>query len=271
MRKGGSREPAVRAAAAVLAAAAGLACLVLTGAAGDEGTGPGAKGRPPESRIVLADSPGARAAAPVLARLWASGFFKRNEAVLREMANYDFAFFGQGAPKPPRGVRGLACFSRTPGERDTVYLRQDLFAHFDVGLDGVVERVDISGRVLPVLVHEICHDLWANVLDDRERAAFSREGEAFMRDYRRAQTADEVRRFLAGAGDDAADPRCLRSYAGIGDILAANPTRAMCGHEMFAWLAERLFTTRALIPCPLRKYYACVLAELPPAAQAPSR
>ena len=271
MTKGGSREPAVRAAAAVLAAAAGLACLVLTGAAGDEGTGPGAKGRPPESRIVLADSPGARAAAPVLARLWASGFFKRNEAVLREMANYDFAFFGQGAPKPPRGVRGLACFSRTPGERDTVYLRQDLFAHFDVGLDGVVERVDISGRVLPVLVHEICHDLWANVLDDRERAAFSREGEAFMRDYRRAQTADEVRRFLAGAGDDAADPRCLRSYAGIGDILAANPTRAMCGHEMFAWLAERLFTTRALIPCPLRKYYACVLAELPPAAQAPSR
>lgn len=271
MGKGRKREPAARAVSVL--AAAGLAFLGLAAstAAGDEGRGPDAKGLPPVRRIVLGDSPGEKAAAPLLARLWASGFFKRNEAVLREIGNNGYAFFGPGAPQPPRGVRGLACFSRTAGERDTIYLKKDLFAHFDVGLEGIVERVDIGDRVLPVLVHEICHDLWSNVLDDRERAAFSREGEAFMRDYRRAQTADEVRRFLAVAGDDAADPRCLRSYAGIGDILAANPTRAMCGHEMFAWLAERLFATRALIPCPLRKYYVCVLAGLPPAAAAPPR
>lgn len=265
MGKGRKREPAARAIAVLAAAVLAVLGLAASTPAGDEGRGPDAKSLPTGNRIVLGDSPGARAAAPLLARLWASGFFKRNEAVLRELANNDYAFFGRGAPRAPAGVRGLACFSRTAGERDAVYLNKDLFAHFDVGLDGVVERVDVGDRVMPVLVHEICHDLWANVLDERERAAFSREGEAFMRDYRRALTADEVRRFLAGAGDDAADPRCLRSYAGIGDILAANPTRAMCGHEMFAWLAERLFTTRALIPCPLRKYYACVLAGVPPA------
>ena len=157
----------------------------------------------------------------------------------------------------------MACFSRARGARDTIFLKKDLFAHFEVGLEGIFERTDVGGRVLPVLVHEICHDLWVNVLDDRERAAFSREGEAFMRDFRRAQTADETRRFLVLAGEDAADPRCLRSYAGIGEILAANPTRAMCGHEMFAWLAERLFTTKAMIPCPLRKYYTCVIAGIP--------
>ncbi len=249
------------------------ALLFLAAAAGATGRGreDGPAVRAPEARIVLGDAPGAKAAEPLLAQLWASGFFRRNDAVLRELLNNDYAFFGQGSPRPPDGILGLACYSRTPGARDTIFLKKDLFAHFEVGLEGVSERADVGGRVLPVLVHEICHDLWTNVLDGRERAAFSREGEAFMRDFQRAQTADETRRFLALAGDDAADARCLRSYAGIGDILAANPTRAMCGHEMFAWLAERLFTTRAMIPCPLRKYYACVLAGIPAGSSGTSK
>lgn len=253
------REPWGR---AVLVAAALLTLAAAAGAAGRERED-GTVVRAPEARIVLGDNPGAKAAEPLLARLWASGFFRRNEAVLRELLNNDYAFLDQGGPKAPRGILGLACFSRTPGARDTIFLKKDLFAHFEVGLEGVFERADVGGKVLSVLVHEICHDLWVNVLDERERAAFSREGEAFMRDFRRAQTADETRRFLALAGDDAADPRCLRSYAGIGEILAANPTRAMCGHEMFAWLAERLFTSKAMIPCPLRKYYTCVIAGIP--------
>jgi hypothetical protein len=241
------------------------ALLLLAAAAGAAGRGreDGTAVRFPEARIVLGDTPGAKAAEPLLARLWASGFFRRNEAVLRELLNNDYAFFDQGGPQAPKGILGLACYSRTRSARDTIFLKKDLFAHFDVGLEGTVERADVGARVLPVLVHEICHDLWANVLDDRERAAFSREGEAFMRDFLRAQTADETRRFLALAGEDTADPRCLRSYAGIGEILAANPTRAMCGHEMFAWLAERFFRTKAMIPCPLRKYYTCVIAGIP--------
>ncbi|MCK7525155.1 MAG: hypothetical protein MZV64_49900 [Ignavibacteriales bacterium] len=40
-----------------------------------------------------------------------------------------------GGPKPPDGVRGLACFSKG-GRKDTIFLRKDLFAHFDVGLEG---------------------------------------------------------------------------------------------------------------------------------------
>jgi hypothetical protein len=252
VRKGSKRGPARH---VVIVAA----CLVLL--AGP--TGAAAEG--PDGRIVLDGSLGARAAEPLLARLWASGFFRRNEAVLRELLNNDYALFDASAPKPPDGVRGLACFSKKSGRKDTIFLRKDLFAHFDVGLEGTVEHADVGGRVLPVLVHEIFHDLWLNVLDEQERAAFSREGEAFMKDFRMAQTAEDKRLFLLLAGDDSADPRCLRSYAGIGDILAANPTRALCGHEMFAWLAERLFTTRAMIPCPLRKYYSCVLAGIPSA------
>jgi hypothetical protein len=241
------------------------ALLLLAAAAGAAGRGreDGIAVRFPEGRIVLGDTPGAKAAEPLLARLWASGFFRRNEAVLREFLNNDYALFDAAGPNPPDGVQGLACFSKKNGRKDTIFLRKDLFAHFDVGLEGTVERADVGGCVLSFLVHEIFHDLWLNVLDDQERAAFSREGEAFMKDFRMAQTAEDKRLFLLLAGDDAANPRCLRSYAGIGDILAANPTRALCGHEMFAWLAERLFTTRAMIPCPLRKYYSCVLAGIP--------
>ena len=252
MRKGSKRGPARH---AVIVAA----CLVLLAVP------KGAAAEGPVGRIVLDGSLGARAAEPLLARLWASGFFRRNEAVLRELLNNDYALFDAGGPKPPDGIQGLACYSKKTGRKDTIYLRKDLFAHFEVSLEGTVERADVGARVLPVLVHEIFHDLWSNILDEHERAAFCREGEAFMKDFRMAQTPEDKRRFLLLAGEDAADSRCLRSYAGIGDILDANPTRALCGHEMFAWLAERLFMTRAMIPCPLRKYYSCVLAGIPSA------
>jgi hypothetical protein len=247
------------------------ACLLAVfgsapGTAGQEPSNDAAKRVAPES-FRLGDTAGARAIEPLLARLWASGFFRKNEAVLREILNNDYGFFGPDSPSPPAGSKGWGCFSRRAGGRDAIFLRKDLFAHFAVGMDETTFCADVGSRALAVLIHELCHDLWTNVLDGGERAAFAREGEAFMRDFRRAQTSDEVRRFLAVAGDDPADPRCLRSYSGISEILAANPTRALCGHEMFAWLAERLFMTKNMIPGPLRKYYASILADGPPAGR----
>jgi len=198
----------------------------------------------------------------LLARLWASGFFRRNEAVRLELLNNDYAFFDTGSPVPPKGNKGLGCFVRGKEGRDTILLRKDLFAYFEVGMEGVVEHRNVSRRTLPVLVHEICHDLWTNILDERERAAFTREGGDLMEEYRLAQTAEEKLRFLSLAGDDISDPRRLQSYSGIDGILAAHPPRTLLGHELFAWLAERLFTTKARIPKPLRKYYSCILSEV---------
>lgn len=256
----GKREPG-RGSAAV------VACLVLlagqAGAAGREGDGP-AGGRQSGERIVLDPSPGGRAVEPLLARLWDSGFFRRNEAVRVELLNNKYAFFDATAPVAPEGSSGLGCYSQGAGGGGTIFLRKDLLAWFEVGMDGVQIYPSMMGRVLPVLVHEICHDLWMNILDPRERAAFAREGCDFLEEYRRAQTTEEKRLFLREAGDDPDDPRCLRSYAGLEAILTACPARTLRAHELFAFLAERLFVKKAMIPMPLQKYYSCILAEVRP-------
>lgn len=243
--------------------AAWLAAAVAGGlAAGQDGTADAAA-RGPAGRFVREDSVGARTADPLLARIWTSGFFRKNEAVLREILNNDYGFFEPGDPVPPAGSKGWGCFFRRPGGRDAILLKKDLFAHVVVSIEETLVRSDTGTTASAVLVHELCHDFWTNILDESERSAFSREGEAFLRDFQRAQSDDEIRRFLALAGEDPADVRCLRSYAGIAAIVKAHPTRALCGHEMFAWLAERSFTKLGLIPCPLRKYYASILAGVP--------
>ena len=268
MRKGPKREPGGPAA---LIVATLLLLTVRVGAAG------GGKGNPvggPQQsagRVVVEPCPAARNVGPLLARLWASGFFRRNEAVRLELDNNSYFFFDEGSPAAPKGSKGWACYSRTQSGKDIVYLRKDLFSHFEFGLEGLVEHPRLGQKVLPVLVHEICHDLWMNVLDQRERAAFSREGDELMQEYLMALTAEEQRRFLLLAGDDAADPGGLKSYAGIEGFLSTKPPRSVCGQELFAWLAERFFATKARIPEPLRKYYSCILAGMPTAGPEPVR
>jgi len=245
---------------AVAAVAAALLVLAAVAAAAGRGS-PGSGGGPQTAeKIVLDPSPASRAIEPLLARLWDSGFFRHNDAVRLEILNNRYAFFGPGSPVPPKGSRGLGCFSHTPGARDIIFLRKNLFSHFEVGMEGTDLYKDVQERVLPVLVHEICHDLWTNVLDDRERAAFAREGEELIEEYCRAQTAAGQQLFLLRFGDDISSPRCRRSYAEIEDILTARLSRPLLAHEMFPWLAERLFMTKTMIPKPLRKYYSCILA-----------
>ncbi len=221
-------------------------------------------------RMVLEPSPGSRAIEPFLARLWDSGFFRRNDAVRREILNNNYDFLGPKGPLPPKGIKGLGCYSHSPGDKDTIFLRKDLFSRYEVGLEGITLYENEGRRVLPVLVHEICHDLWMNVLDDRERAAFAREGEDLMEEFCMAQTADGRRLFRIRYGDDIGDPGCRRSYSEIEGIRAARLPRPVGAHELFAWLAERLFLTKRTIPRPLRKYYSCILAGIP-AADEPAR
>ena len=266
MNKGFSREPA---GGLVILAAAAL-FVAGTGWAGqrpaEDTPAPAAP-----ARIVLDASPGSRAMEPLLARLWDSGFFRRNDAVLREILNNHYAFLGPGGPVPPTGSKGLGCYAHTPGDQDVIFLRRDLFSRFEIDMEGVTVFEDTSRRILPVLVHEICHDLWMNILDDRERAAFAREGEDLMDGYCLAQSADGRQLFLLRYGDDIADPRCRRSYAEIEALRDARMTRPVCAHELFSWLAERLFMTKRAIPRPLQKYYSCILAGVPCAAAGPVR
>lgn len=262
----GAREGASRRRAASLAAGLGALLALSVGPSWAGSNGPGSpQNAGTGARFVLEPTPGARAVEPFLARLWDSGFFRRNDAVLRELLNNRYAFLGPDGPVPPQGSRGLGCYSHAPDGRDVIFLRKDLFSRFEIGLEEVTVYPSEDRRVLPVLVHEICHDLWMNVLDDRERAAFAREGQDLMEQYCLAQTPDGRRLFLLCFGDDLGEASCRRSYAEIDRLLVARADRPVCAHELFAWLAERLFVTKARIPGPLQKYYSCLIAAVPAA------
>jgi hypothetical protein len=261
VRKGPQREP--WRAAATLAAVLAVAVAAAPEARG-QARGEGAGGR-----IVLEPSPLADVMAPLLSQLWASGFFRRNEAVRTEIQNNRYAFTDDAGPDVPADKRG--CYFRRPGGPDVICLNRDMFTHFDLGPEGLAERVNLLRQILPVLVHEICHDLWANVLDARERAAFARESVELMTEYRMALTAEERRRFLALAGEDSCEGPGLLAYSEIDGFLAADPPRGLCGQEIFAWLAERLFATKVMVPGPLKKYYACILSGLAPSGAATGR
>ncbi len=248
-------------------AAAALLAVVLLPLSGWSGAGPqdaSAVLQNGSERLVGRSTPETRVLAPLLARIWDSGFFRNNEAVRREMLNNDYAFYGQGDPIARAEKKGLACFSQGRGGRDIIFLHRDVFSHFAVGLEGVVASRDVKPRVMAVLVHEFCHDLWAHVLDEGERAAFTREGMQFVADYTLALTDEERRSFLLRAGEDPPVPGRVRSYAPIAAMASLYPPRVLCGQELFAWLAERLFSTKEKIPRPLRPFYRCIIAAIPP-------
>ena len=131
-------------------------------------------------------------------------------------------------------------------------------------MEGVVENRDVRPKVLAVLVHELCHDLWVHVLDEGERAAFTREGMQFVSDYDLALTDEERRSFLLRAGEESSEPGRFRSYAPLAAMASAYPPRVLCGQELFAWLAERLFSAKGEDPEALAAFLRCIIAAVPP-------
>jgi hypothetical protein len=209
-------------------------------------------------------SEGAEAVACLVTRLWDSGFFQKCDLVRDEILDNDYAFFGAGSSGASFEKKGMACFSQKRGRKDTIYLREDILAHFKVAMEGVFERRSVEPTVLKVLVHELCHDFWANILEDSERAYFAMDGEELIADYRRALTAEDKRRFLLRAGQHDQDPRRSRFLADFEDLLATYRPGLLAGPELFVWFGERAYAGTIEIPPSFRKYYAGIVAAAAP-------
>ncbi len=250
--KGNSGLPGSLAIAVVLAAA------VLTALSGPART---AEPEGQDRTLTLPNqSSAAREVAPLVATLWQSAFFRRNDAVQRELLGIDFVFFD---PSPGMDKRAIACFVPGKGGRDRIYLRRDVLAHWDLGPE-VIHRPSVSPRILAIIVHEFCHDLWSNVLDERDRAAFLLEGDGFVGDYALSLTPEEQRDFLMRAGEQGLDPRRFRAFAHLETMRTMYPRTVLCGQELFAWFAERLFASKEKIPRSFAKYYVPILGSVIP-------
>ncbi len=218
---------------------------------------------PPSDRLRLQAPAEAGTAVRLICQLWDSGFFRACPAVRDEICDNAYAFFDLKSPLASLQKRGMACFSQDPDGNDTIYLRRDIFAHYRVDLESVLERRSVEATALRVLVHELCHDLWANILDDRDRALFALDGAEFIAAYRLAMTPKEKRDFLRRTGQRARRSELNGLWADLDALIASYPPEHCCGSELFAWLGERTFSWGLRIPPNFGNYYSGLLSMIP--------
>lgn len=233
-----------------------LLIAILVGAGPGSSAGEATK----PDRLGLRISPGSGTAIGLLARLWDSGFFRRCPALRDEICDNEYAYFDPKSQLASLQKTGMACFCRGQEGKDTVYLREDIFDHYRVGVDGVFARRSVEEPALKVLVHELCHDFWINILDERERALFTADGAAFLDGYLQSLAAGEQRSYflLAGWRGRRSDVAGLCSE--LDTLIASYPPDLLCGAELFAWFGERAYSIGLRIPPAFRKYFARLIS-----------
>jgi hypothetical protein len=224
------------------------------------GLWPAAGAAPSSDRLSLRIPRGAGTAGRLIDRLWDSGFFRRSPAVRDEICNNSYAFFDPRSPLAALQKKGMACFSRGPDGKDTIYLREDIFAHYRVDLEGILVRRSVESTALKVLVHELCHDFWINLLDERERDFFALDGAAFIADYQQALLAEERQEFLFQAGQTGRESDLTDLCSEFDVLIASYPPALLYGPELFAWFGERAFSIGLKIPPTFRRYYTRLIS-----------
>lgn len=242
-----------------------LPILILLGGS----LGPAAGAAPASDQLRLQVSPEAGTAVRLISQLWDSGFFHPCPAVRDEICNNEYAFFDPRSPLAALQKKGMAFFAQGPGPKDTIYLREDIFCHFNVGLDGVLRRRTVESTALKVLAHELCHDFWTNILDDRDRVLFAMDGAEFIAAYRLALTPGEKREFLRRAGQRSRNSELFTLYADLDALIASYPPDLLCGPELFAWFGERAFSVGLMIPPAFCKYYSSLISTASPGQTGP--
>ncbi len=228
------------------------------------GLGPAAGAAPSPDQLRLRAAPEAGTAIRLIGQLWDSGFFHACPAVRDEICNNEYAFFDPRSPLAALQKQGMACFAQGPGPNNTIYLREDIFCHYNVGLEGVLKRRAVESTALKVLVHELCHDFWTNILDGRDRALFAMDGAEFIAAYRLAMTPGEKREFLRRAGQRCRDSELTPLYADLDALIASYPPGLLYGPELFAWFGEQVFSAGLNIPPAFCKYYSGLISTRRP-------
>ncbi len=206
---------------------------------------------------------GAERVRPLVDKVWASGFFRRNEVVRREILNNGYGVFEKDSRLAESRDKGLACLSRAPGRPDFILLRADLLPRVKVTIEGVFEPADTEERALPLIVHELCHDLWNNVLDEGERSLFTAEAEEFLKDYVEARTEKKWRSFLEEAGEPGAAGGEPASFSRLEFLIRSYPSETRFGAELFAWLGEHAYSGKLPLPPRFRKYFCGLVSDRP--------
>jgi ankyrin repeat protein len=199
----------------------------------------------------------------LLYEIWESGFIRKNVLTKREILNNAYGIF-QKAPKTMSDPEGRAFYQPRDGEKDLLMLNAKLFAHVEPAPkpphpDKVsIKRLD--RRIRATLVHELFHDFWHNILDERKRFLFAREVEIFFIELKLAKTEQQKRHLLDKMGIGQLENLDFESFEVLLEIQDIY-SRDKLGTELYSTLAGRAYAGRTIIPEQFQKYYSFVVSD----------
>jgi len=199
----------------------------------------------------------------LLYEIWDSGFIRKNNLTQQEILNNAYGVFRK-APKTLSEPEGRAYYHQRDGQKDLLMLNTSLFGHLEPApkpphMDKVnIKRLD--RRIRATLVHELFHDFWHNILDERKRYLFTSEGEIFFIELMLSKTELEKQQLLSEIGigqNEAFDFESFEVLLEIKDIYNFEKL----GTELFSTMAGRAFSGKTIIPKQFKKYYSFLLSD----------
>jgi len=198
----------------------------------------------------------------LLGELWNSGFFQKNELIMEEIFNNDYGLFHKGSKFSNSSLRkGRAYYIKVKGQKEKVMLHRKLFSHYKPSLSGRFILRPLNKRIKATLVHELFHDFWYNVLDNRKRFLFSIEAEIFFLEAMIAKTTEDKMIFLSNIGLNALRLEEFRPFEELRDQKKYYTDQKFFGTELYSLLADRAFSGKMTIPEQFRKFYYGILSE----------
>jgi hypothetical protein len=196
--------------------------------------------------------------------IWSSGFFRKNDLTKEEIQNNTYGVFRKPAKSRP-ALEGRAYYHQIEGERDRLILNAKLFGHFKMDPNPApwsrVIRKPLDKRIRVTIVHELFHDFWHNILDEKKRYLFSDEAEIFFIELMMVKTEEDKSQFI---NNSELGQRGEVYFEHLKRLLEAREMYShdkVYGPELYSILADRAYAGAIIIPRQFRKFYLGILSD----------
>ncbi len=200
----------------------------------------------------------------LLCEIWESGFFRQNNLVKDEILNNTYGVFR----KPRKTLSepgGRAYFQSRTRQKDLLMLNARLFKHISPNpipahmKKTIVRRLDDNIR--STIVHELFHDFWISLLDEKRRQLFTREAEIFFFELPIGGTPAETAHLLDYFRDEKPEEAVSKFFEVLHELREIYGHEKSIRTELYATLAGLAYSGVTIIPEPFKKFYAGILSD----------
>lgn len=200
----------------------------------------------------------------LLFKIWDSGFLRKNDLTKEEIQNNTYGVFRKSFKSGPAS-EGRAYYHRIEGGRDRLILSADLFGHLEMEINpapwrGVILK-PLDRRIRATIVHELFHDFWYNILDERKRYLFSSEAEIFFIELMMAKTEEDKLQFINNSELGQQGEIYFERLKRLLEARELYDQKKVFGTELFSIIAGRAYSGGIIIPRQFRKYYLSLLSD----------